>query len=421
MKTFIKPLDQIQLNQKRVFLRTDFNVPLKKGRIQDDHRIQSALPTIKYLIHQNAKIIIGSHLGRPEGTFKKEWSMEPVAEYLGKQMGCDVILVEDPDGDAPKALFSSLKGNQILMLENLRFLKGETQNSKPLAAHWASYIDVYINDAFGVIHRNHCSVSALPRLVKERTYGLLVDKEMQNLNKIIKSPKAPFGLVLGGVKVSDKIQIIENLMDRVDVFFIAGAMAYTFLKAQGIEVGTSKVEESKVTFSKNLLQRLRQKGKKVFLPEDHIVSKSFGGGSPKEVQIIPKGQRALDIGSKTTERFCKEMKAMKTILWNGPMGVFENPSFAKGTQALCQAISDNSGFTIVGGGDSASAAQKFGGTFSHISTGGGASLEFLEGRELPGLTALKLNREEIAGFQRIDLVSEDLEEDLGKDLGEEKT
>ena len=412
MKTIIKSLDQISLSQKRVFLRTDFNVPLDNGRVQDVYRIQAAFPTIQYLIEKNAKIIIGTHLGRPQGTFEKEWSLEPVAEYLSQQLSCDVILIDEPDGDAPKALFSSLKRNQILMLENLRFLKGEVENSEPLASHWASYIDVYVNDAFGVIHRNHCSLNALPKLIEERTYGFLVDQEIRNLTRVIENPLAPFGLVLGGAKVSDKIQMIERLADQVDVFLIGGAMAYTFLKAQGINVGASKIEKDKITFARNLLQRLEQKNKKVLLPVDHVVSKDFQGDSGRTQTFkIAQGQMALDIGPQTVKLFCQEIKAMKTILWNGPMGVFENPVFSQGTQAICQEISNHSGFTVVGGGDSAFAAQKFGGSFSHVSTGGGATLEFLEGKDLPGLTALRLSRKEIAGLQRIEWVSEAIEEE----------
>lgn len=411
MKSYIRPLEKIDFKGKRVFLRVDFNVPVKNGVIQDTHRIDEALPTIKYILDKEAKLLIASHFGRPDGVYSEELSMSPIAEYLGEKLGFDVMLVDEPDSDAPKALFNGLKPRQLIMLENLRFLKGETENSEALANKWASFTDVYVNDAFGVSHRAHCSVHALPRVVPMRTHGFLIDKEVKNLNQLMDAPEKPFGIILGGAKVSDKINIIERLMAKADVFIIGGAMAYTFLKAKDIPVGASKVESDKIGFAREFLMNCEKKGKKVFLPLDHIVSSSFDAAETQELKMIPENKMALDIGSKTRELFTQEISKLKTVFWNGPMGVFENPKLEAGTKSICEAISKNTGFTVVGGGDSASAALKFGGDFSHVSTGGGASLEFLEGKELPGISALKLNRNEIAGLDRIEWISEDVSEE----------
>jgi phosphoglycerate kinase len=409
MKTFIRPIEQLDFKGKRVFLRVDFNVPVKDGVIQDPRRIDEAIPTIKYILEKEAKLVIGSHFGRPDGKYSEKLSMTPIAEYLGEKLGGhDVLLVDEPDSDAPKALLNGLKPRQIIMLENLRFLKGEEENSDTLANKWASFTDIYINDAFGVSHRAHCSVSALPRVIPKRAYGFLVKKEIKNLSKLIEQPQSPFGLILGGAKVSDKITIIDRLLPKADVFIIGGAMAYTFLKAKGVRVGASRVEEDKVAFAREFLATCERKGKKVLLPIDHIVSANLESDEVHEVSVIADSRMALDIGPKTIELYTKEIAKLKTIFWNGPMGVFEIPSFENGTKAICKAISDNEGFTVIGGGDSASAALKFGGDFSHISTGGGASLEYLEGKELPGLASLKLTRNEIAGLQRIEWISEEV-------------
>lgn len=408
MKTFIRPIEQIEFRGKRVFLRVDFNVPIKNGVIQDTRRIDEAIPTIKYILEKEGKLLVASHFGRPEGQYLEEYSMAPIAEYLGEKLGHDIMLVDEPDSDAPKALFNSLKPRQIIMLENLRFLKGETENSDALANQWASYTDIYINDAFGVSHRAHCSVAALPRLIAKRSYGFLVQKEIKNLSSLTETPKAPFGLILGGAKVSDKITIIDRMLAKTDVFIIGGAMAYTFLKAKGVKVGASRVEEDKLSFVKEFLTSCERKNKKVILPVDHMASTSFEANEVSQVNLIPDTMMALDIGPKTIELFTSEIKKLNTAFWNGPMGVFENPKLENGTKAICKALSDNQGFTVVGGGDSASAALKFGGDFSHISTGGGASLEFLEGKKLPGLASLELSRTEIAGLQRIEWIAEEV-------------
>ncbi len=411
MKTYIRPIDSIEFKNKRVFLRVDFNVPIKDGRIQDTRRIDEAIPTIKYILEKGAKLIIGSHFGRPNGEVSDDLSMSPIAEYLSDQLGYDIILVDEPDSDAPKALFNGLRPKQIIMLENLRFLKGEEKNSDVLANQWASFTDIYVNDGFGVSHRAHCSVSALPRAIQKRCYGFLIQKELKNLSKLVESSDSPFGLIMGGAKVSDKITIIDRLMPKTDIFIIGGAMAYTFLKAKGVSVGTSKVEENKIGFAREFLMNCEKKGKKVLLPVDFMVSTGFDSDDAFASKHIPDGKMALDIGPQTAEIFASEIAKLKTAFWNGPMGVYEIKSFEMGTKAVCEALSKNEGFTVIGGGDSASAALKFGGSFSHISTGGGASLEFLEGKELPGIASLKLNRSELAGLERIEWISEEVNED----------
>lgn len=410
MKTFARSLKDLKLKNKRVFLRVDFNVPIKDGKIQDDRRIVEALPTINFILESGGKLIIGSHFGRPDGKPSEKLSMLPLAEYLGEKLKREVLLIDEPDSDAPKALFNGLKENQILMLENLRFLPGEENNDSALAYQWASYTDVYINDAFGVSHRAHCSVSALPKLIGQRAAGLLIEKEIKYLSELLKQPERPFGVILGGSKVSDKINIIENLIDKVDTFIIGGAMAYTFMKAEGKEVGTSKLEIDRIKFAKELMKQCERKNKKILLPIDHVIADDFKGNGLSTSGFIPETKMSLDIGPKTRKLFAEEIKNLKTILWNGPMGVFENPHFENGTKDICAAISANAGMTIVGGGDSASAAQKFGGEFTHISTGGGASLEYLEGKQLPGLQSLNLSREELAGLDRLEWVAEEFVE-----------
>lgn len=415
MKSITRSVEDFKYKNKNVFVRVDFNVPIKDGVIQDPRRIDEAIPTLKYILEQEGKLIIASHFGRPKGEYREEFSMAPIAEYLSEALKKEIILIDEPDSDAPKALFQGLKSTQIMMLENLRFLPGEEANSSSLASQWASYTDIYINDAFGVSHRKHCSVDALPRLIKDRGVGYLIQKEMQYLSALLKQPESPFCVILGGAKVSDKINIIENLLPRVDTFIVGGAMAYTFLKAQGVEVGSSLVEENLVSYAKDLLRKLDYKNKKMLLPLDHVISKDFKNHVDAKVsKHIPKGFMGLDIGPETLQSYSEEIKKSKTVLWNGPMGVFEVPEFAAGTKGVCETLSGLDGMSIIGGGDSASAALKFGGEFTHISTGGGASLEYLEGKALPGLKSLEMTRAEIAGLQRIEWVAaeyEDLEDE----------
>lgn len=395
----IKRIDEFDLKDKRVFIRVDFNVPMENGKITDDTRIRAALPTIRYAMESGAKIILASHLGRPEGgpEDRAKYSMEPVGQHLGKLLGVEVILVDDPASDAPKGLFPGLRSNQIILLENLRFEKGETKNSREFALRMASYTDVYINDAFGASHRAHASIEALPQAVEKKGIGYLIAKEIEMLDSLLHDPATPYMTILGGAKVSDKIPVIERMIDLVDVFFVGGAMAYTFLSAQNTPVGKSRVEKDKVSFAREMLERIQARGKKILLPIDHVITNDFL--APSEIKTtdsvaIPEGYLAVDIGPKTRELFRKELQKAKTVFWNGPMGVFEKPEFNKGTFAIAETLAALTGAgvkTIVGGGDSAAAAEASGHAeqMTHISTGGGASLEYLQGDKLPGLEVLR--------------------------------
>ena len=395
----IKVINEFDLKEKRVFIRVDFNVPLeaKDGRqvITDDTRIRAALPTIQYALEQGAKIVLASHLGRPESREDVQFSMEPIGDRLGELLKVDVILVDDPTSDAPKGLLPSLRPNQVILLENLRFEKGETKNAQEFALQMAAYTDVYIDDAFGACHRAHASIEALPKLIDKKGIGFLVKREIEMLDILIHEPKKPYMTILGGAKVSDKIPVIENLIDKVDVFFVGGAMAYTFLQAQGIAVGKSRVEKDKVSFAREMIGRIEARSKKILLPIDHVIANDFL--APSEIRTtvnaeIPEGFMGLDIGPKTRELYRKELQKAKTVFWNGPMGVFERAEFSKGTFGIAETLSQmTDALTIVGGGDSAAAAEQsgFAGQMSHISTGGGASLEYLQGDKLPGLEVLR--------------------------------
>ncbi len=398
----IKTLKDFDLKDKVVFLRLDLNVPLKDSQVSDDTRINACLPTINYCREQGAKLVLASHLGRPKdggAEDRQKYSLEPVAKKMGEILQCEVLLVEDPGSDAPKALLSGLKRNQILLLENLRFDPREKKNDSSFSAVLASYSDVYINDAFGSSHRAHSSTAGLPELMKEKGIGFLIEKEVSMLSQLLSSPESPYTAVLGGVKVSDKIDVIENLIDRVDSFIIGGAMSYTFLKAQGIAVGSSLVETDKLSFAREMMKRLEARDKTILLPVDHIVTNNLNKG---EVHItddekIEEGWMGVDIGPKTISRFQEALKLSRTVFWNGPMGIFENPEFSKGTFAIAESIAplhNEGGLTIIGGGDSAAAASASGlaSKMSHISTGGGASLEFLQGKNLPGIESVRRRR-----------------------------
>ncbi|MGE3975356.1 MAG: phosphoglycerate kinase [Bdellovibrionales bacterium] len=388
-------IEQIPLEEKKVFIRLDLNVPLKEGKITDETRIQAALPTIRHALERRAKIILCSHLGRPQGNAdRRKLSLEPVAARLSELLDADVHLVEEPAGDATKALLNGLKQNQLLLLENIRFDEGEEKNSEELASVFSALVDVYINDAFGASHRAHATIDALPRMMKVKGAGFLIKKELEMLDQVLTAPKAPFCALLGGAKVSDKIGVIENLLEKIDTFIIGGAMAYTFLAAQKIATGSSKIEKDKVSLARELLARLEARNKKVFLPIDHIIAQKFDAQAETQITssaAIPEGWMGLDIGPKTAELYAKELSRAGTIFWNGPMGVFEMEAFSKGSFRVAQAIAESSAFSIVGGGDSASAvnASGYADKMSHISTGGGASLEYLQGDKLPGLEALK--------------------------------
>ncbi len=390
-----KFIEELELKDQRVFLRLDLNLPMHKGEISDETRLQAALPTIKYCLEKGAKLVVSSHMGRPKtDEHKKTLSLEPVAKRLGDLLNIEVILIEEPDGEAPKALLRSLKPNQLIMLENLRFHPDETKNGDGLVNSISEYIDIYINDAFGASHRAHASIVGLAKSVKpkNRAYGFLIKKETDVLNKMLTKPDKPFVAVLGGAKISDKIGVIEKLIDQVDSFIIGGAMAYTFLAADNQPTGTSLVEKDKLNFARKLVDRLKVREKNIYLPIDHVVSKSFTDtSSVKTIQIIPNDMMALDIGSKTIKLYQEVLKTSKMCFWNGPMGVFEKQNCEKGTFAIAESLASNNGFNIVGGGDSASAAHAsgFADKMSHISTGGGASLEYLQGIRLPGIEALK--------------------------------
>ena len=389
-------LDDLQLTGKRVFIRVDFNVPLDdKQKVTDDTRIREALPTIKKALQLGGKVILASHLGRPKGPDPK-LSLMPastrLAELLGKEH--EVLQADDCVGEGVGKMARELKPGQVLVLENLRFHKQEEANDEAFARQLASFADVYCNDAFGTAHRAHASTAGMVPFVKEKCAGLLMKKEIEQLGKIIRGAEKPFVVVLGGAKVSDKIKVIENLLPKCQVMLIGGAMAYTFLKAQGVEVGKSRVEEDKLSLASKLLESAKRLKVELVLPVDHVCGTSPDEKSPAidvADRAIPRDQLGLDIGSKTRALFTQHIRNAKTVLWNGPMGLFEVAKFAEGTKSVAQAMAQNSGAqTVVGGGDSAAAVNDFGlaAKMTHVSTGGGASLELLEGKELPGIKAL---------------------------------
>jgi phosphoglycerate kinase len=394
--TGIRSIEDFDLKDQRVFLRLDLNVPMKNGNITDMTRIQAALPTIRYALERGAKLVVASHLGRPETSEDRaKYSLEPVGDKLGELLNCEVILLEEPESEAPKALLRGLKPNQLLMLENVRFHEDETENGEGLAQAIAQYTDIYINDAFGASHRAHSTIVALPAKIAKKGIGFLMKKEIEMLDKVIKSPETPFVTIMGGAKVSDKVSVIENLIDRVDTFLVGGAMAYTFLAAQDVKIGSSRVEKDKLKYAKELLARIASRNKKILLPVDHQIVTKFDSAADLKTtstSAIPDGWMGVDIGPKTIAMYANELQKAKTVFWNGPMGVFETPEFAKGTFAVARALSElQNATTIVGGGDSAAAinASGFADKVSHISTGGGASLEFLQGDRLPGIEALR--------------------------------
>ncbi|HBQ20325.1 MAG: phosphoglycerate kinase [Deltaproteobacteria bacterium GWA2_38_16] len=391
----IKFIDQLDLSKKKVFIRVDFNVPIQKGQITNDARIKAALPTIEYAISKGAKVILASHLGRPKGKEVKEFSLEPIAQRLLFLLKKEVIFSENCEANGNRKMIQDMKEGDVMLLENLRFHPGEEANSPHFATQLSKLCDVYIDDAFGCVHRAHASVEALPRLMKEKGAGFLLKKEMEALSTLLKNPNRPFTVILGGAKVSDKINLITHLLEKVNTMLIGGAMAYTLLKAQGKKVGTSLVEDDKLELAKYILEGVQKRKVELLLPVDHIISKEFSEDAVTQVtegSEIPDNWMGLDIGPKTVQLFLETIQKSQTILWNGPVGAFEMAPFCEGTRRVAEAMAQNKGFTVVGGGDSVSAITQFKlqFKFSHVSTGGGASLEFLEGKILPGISALEV-------------------------------
>jgi phosphoglycerate kinase len=390
----IRTLDEIELKGKRVFIRVDFNVPQdEKNNITDDTRILLSLPTIRFVSEAGGKVILASHLGRPKGKKDPKYSLAPVAERLSQLLEKKVTLATDCIGEAVQKQIGGMKEGEVLLLENLRFHPEEEKNEEAFSKALASFCAVYVNDAFGTAHRAHASTEGMTRFVKVVAAGFLMMKEIESLEKALVNPQKPYVAILGGAKVSDKIGVIQNLLNKVTTLLVGGGMAYTFLKAEGFQVGKSLVEEDQIGFSLNLLEKAKGK-MKFLLPSDHIAAERMDVQAKREVvknDKIPSEWVCLDIGPETVKTFSEEVKSAGTIVWNGPMGVFEMEPFSQGTFAIAKAIAKSSAFSIVGGGDSVAAVNKAGvaDRISHISTGGGASLEFLEGKRLPGIEALR--------------------------------
>lgn len=394
----IKTVRDFEFAGKTVFLRLDLNVPLENGVITDETRITASLPTINYIREKGAKIVMASHLGRPKSADDKQFSLEPVAKRLSELLDAEVIMAEEPTSDAIKNILLTLKANQLVLLENVRFEPGETKDSEEFARQLASYTDIYINDAFGASHRAHATIHALPSLVAQKGIGFLIEKEINVMDGLLENPKRPYVAVLGGAKVSDKIGVIEKLLDVVDVFIIGGAMAYTFQKASGQPVGKSLVEEDKLRYAREMVERIAARDKTLLLPVDHLVSQSISDTASAHVTngiAIADNELGVDIGPKTIKQFSAAIAEAGTVFWNGPMGIFESPVFSKGTFGVAKAIAESHAMKIVGGGDSAAAAELSGyaNQMSHISTGGGASLEYLQGDKLPGLEILRAKKQ----------------------------
>ena len=389
-----KTVKDIDLKGKKVFVRCDFNVPMDENQnITDNRRIVAALPTIKYLMDQNCKIILASHLGRPKGEVKPEFSLAPVSVELSKQLGQEVLMAKDVIGESAKTLAANLQEGQVMLLENVRFHREETDNDPEFAKELASMAEVFVNDAFGTAHRAHASTEGVSHYLPSVS-GFLIEKELKFLGDALNNPTRPFVAILGGAKVSDKIGVIDSLLEKVDTLMIGGGMAYTFFKAQGYEVGNSLCEPDKCDLALSLMEKAKNKGVKLLLPVDTKVGKEFKPDTESKTVAwteIPEGWEGFDIGEKTIEMFKEELKSAKTVVWNGPLGLFEFDQFAIGTNAIAHALAEIDATTIIGGGDSAAAVEKAGlaDKMTHISTGGGASLEFLEGKKLPGIECLQ--------------------------------
>ncbi len=394
-----KTVDDINVKGKRVLVRCDFNVPLKDGKITDENRLVAALPTIKKLVADGGKVILCSHLGKPKGEPKPELSLAPVAKRLSELLNLEVKFAADDNvvGENAKAAVSAMKDGDIVLLQNTRYRAEETKNEEAFSKELGSLADIFVNDAFGTAHRAHCSTVGVVKYVDEAVCGYLIEKELRYLGNAVENPQRPFVTILGGAKVADKLTVIENLLNKADTLIIGGGMAFTFLAAKGYGTGKSLLDETKIDYCKEMMKQAEEKGVKLLLPIDTVIAKSFPNpiDAPIETEVvdsdkIPDDYEGLDIGPKTAELFAEEVKSAKTVVWNGPMGVFENPTLAKGTLAVAQAMADSDAITVIGGGDSAAAVNTLGlgDKMTHISTGGGASLEFLEGKELPGIAAM---------------------------------
>ena len=388
-----KTLKDIDVKGKRVFCRVDFNVPMQDGKITDETRIRAALPTIQYLMEQGAKVILASHFGRPKGQVVEEMRLTPVGTRLSEILGKEVKKADEAYGDSVKAIIDTMNEGDVLLLENVRFYPGEEKNDPELARSFAELADVYVNDAFGAAHRAHASTEGIAHNLPAVS-GFLMEKELDVLGKALSNPERPFTAIIGGAKVKDKIGVIENLLDLVDNLIIGGGLAYTFVKAQGHEVGKSLLEADKIDLANSFIEKAKQKGVNFLMPVDVVVADDFSNDANKKVvsiEEIPADWEALDIGPKTREIYSDVIKNSKLVIWNGPMGVFEIDAFAGGTKAVAEALAESEGtYSVIGGGDSAAAVEKFhlADKMSHISTGGGASLEFMEGKVLPGVVAL---------------------------------
>ena len=394
-----KTVDDINVKGKRVLVRCDFNVPLKDGKITDENRLVAALPTIKKLVADGGKVILCSHLGKPKGEPKPELSLAPVAARLSELLGQEVKFAADDNvvGENAKAAVAAMKDGDIVLLQNTRYRKEETKNEEAFSKELGSLADVFVNDAFGTAHRAHCSTVGVVDYVDEAVSGYLIEKEIKYLGNAVNDPARPFVCILGGAKVADKLSVIENLLDKADTLIIGGGMAYTFAAAKGYQVGKSLLDETKIDYCKNMMEQAAAKGVELLLPVDVVVIKDFPNpiDAPVETQIvdvdkIPADCEGCDIGPKTAQLYADAVSKAKTVVWNGPMGVFENPTLAKGTLAVAKALAETDAVTVIGGGDSAAAVNQlgFGDKMTRISTGGGASLEFLEGKELPGIAAM---------------------------------
>ena len=392
-----KSIEDIEVAGKRVLCRCDFNVPTKNGKITSDKRIVAAMPTIKYLVEHNARVILCSHMGKPKGEWKPELSLKIVAERISELLGKEVIMASDVAGEDAKAKAAALRDGDVMLLENTRYIKGETKNDPELSRALADLAEIFVNDAFGTAHRAHSSTAGVADYLPA-VCGYLVEKEVSIMGKALANPERPFVAILGGAKVSDKLNVINNLLEKVDTLIIGGGMAYTFLAAKGYGIGTSLLDAEKIEYCKEMMAKAEAKGVNLLLPIDTVVSASFPNPIDGDVEVetvassaIPADKMGLDIGEQTRALFAEAAKSAKTVVWNGPMGVFENPTLAKGTIAVAQALADSDAITIVGGGDSAAACEQLGfaDKITHISTGGGASLEFLEGLELPGIACLQ--------------------------------